>query len=73
MHDALENLAVAIQEVAKVLEEMRAEKDPLAMHIFVSRRYYRNNPPRDKRKAEHHLYCWHQRGDNYLHSGCYKQ
>ena len=42
LQDALENLKNAIQEVEKVVGEMRAEKDPLAVHIFVSRRNYRN-------------------------------
>ena len=28
----------------RALEEMRAEPDPLAVHIFVSRRQYRNMP-----------------------------
>ena len=32
----------AIREVEAVLEQMRAEHDPLAVHIFVSRRHYRN-------------------------------
>ena len=42
LHDALENLTKAIREVEAVLETMRAEHDPLASHIFVSRRHYRN-------------------------------
>lgn len=42
LHDALENLTKSIHEVEKVLEAMRAEHDPLASHIFVSRRQYQN-------------------------------
>ena len=42
LHDALEQLTKAIREVEAVLETMRAEHDPLASHIFVSRRHYRN-------------------------------
>jgi hypothetical protein len=40
--DALEHLIKAIREVEAVVETMRAEHDPLASHIFVSRRHYRN-------------------------------
>jgi hypothetical protein len=42
LHDALENLTKAIREVEAVLETMRGEHDPLASHIFISRRHYRN-------------------------------
>ena len=42
LHDALEKLTEAIREVEAVVETMRAEHDPLASHIFVSRRHYRN-------------------------------
>ena len=42
LHDALEKLTKAIREVEAVLETMRAEHDPLASHIFISRRHYRN-------------------------------
>ena len=42
IHDALDKLTKAIREVEAVLETMRAEHDPLASHIFVSRRHYRN-------------------------------
>ena len=42
LHDALEKLTKAIREVEGVLQTMRAEHDPLASHIFVSRRHYRN-------------------------------
>ena len=33
-----------MREVDVALEEMRAEHDPLAVHIFVSRRQYRTLP-----------------------------
>jgi hypothetical protein len=39
---ALANLATAIREVDSLLAEMRAHQDPLALHIFVARRTYRN-------------------------------
>ena len=42
LHDALEKLTKAMREVEAVVETMRAEHDPLASHIFVSRRHYRN-------------------------------
>jgi hypothetical protein len=42
LNNALQNLSQAIRDVEAVLGEMRAEKDPLATHIFVSRRHYRN-------------------------------
>ena len=42
LHDALEKLTKAIREVEAVVETMRAEHDPLASHIFISRRQYRN-------------------------------
>jgi hypothetical protein len=42
LNKALQNLTRAIRDVETVLEEMRAEHDPLALHIFVSRRQYRN-------------------------------
>jgi hypothetical protein len=42
LHDALENLTKAIHEVEAIVENMRAEHDALASHIFISRRHYRN-------------------------------
>jgi hypothetical protein len=42
LHDALEKLTKAIREVEAVVEAMRGEHDPLASHIFISRRHYRN-------------------------------
>ena len=39
-HDALEKLTKAIREVEAVVETMRAQHDPLASHIFISRRHY---------------------------------
>jgi hypothetical protein len=42
LHDALENLTKAIHEVEAAVETMRGEHDPLASHIFISRRHYRN-------------------------------
>jgi hypothetical protein len=42
LQDALERLTAAIRDVESELAAMKAEHDPLASHIFVSRRYYRN-------------------------------
>jgi hypothetical protein len=42
LQDALERLAAAIRDVQSELTAMKAEHDPLASHIFVSCRYYRN-------------------------------
>jgi hypothetical protein len=42
LHDALEKLTKAIREVEAVVETIRGEHDPLASHIFISRRQYRN-------------------------------
>ncbi len=44
LQNALENLGAAIHEAEAALAEMRGERDPLAVHIFVSRRQYRNMP-----------------------------
>jgi hypothetical protein len=42
LQDALERLTTAIRDVESELAAMKAEHDPLASHIFVSRRSYRN-------------------------------
>ena len=42
LRDALERLTTAIRDVESELAAMKAEHDPLASHIFVSRRQYRN-------------------------------
>lgn len=44
LQNALKNLSAAIAEAEIALAEMRADRDPLAVHIFVSRRQYRNTP-----------------------------
>jgi hypothetical protein len=44
LHVAIRNLANALRETEAALEEMRADSDPLAVHIFVARRHYRNVP-----------------------------
>jgi len=41
LNNALRNLAEAVRKVEEVLKEMQEERDPLALHIFVSRRGYR--------------------------------
>lgn len=42
LQNALTNLGEALREAENALEEARAEPDPLAVHIFASRRQYRN-------------------------------
>jgi hypothetical protein len=42
LQDAMERLAAAIRDVESELAAVKAEHDPLASHIFVSRRNYRN-------------------------------
>jgi hypothetical protein len=41
---AIKNLTDALRETEAALEELRADSDPLALHIFVARRQYRNIP-----------------------------
>jgi predicted RNase H-like nuclease (RuvC/YqgF family) len=41
LQDALERLTAAVRDVECELAAMKAERDPLASHIFVSRRHYR--------------------------------
>jgi hypothetical protein len=42
LQDALEKLSNAIREVEDAIVAMRESRDPLASHIFYSRRQYRN-------------------------------
>ena len=42
LQGALERLTAAIRDVEIELAAMKAEHDPLASHIFISRRHYRN-------------------------------
>jgi hypothetical protein len=42
LHTALQRLTAAIQDVENELAAMKAESDPLASHIYVSRRHYRH-------------------------------
>ena len=51
LQEALERLTTAIHDVESELAAMKAEHDPLASHIFVSRRDYRNVNDTEKRKA----------------------
>jgi hypothetical protein len=44
LQTVLDNLSLALREAQDALTEMRSESDPLAVHIFVSRRQYRNMP-----------------------------
>jgi hypothetical protein len=53
LQDALERLSLAMREVESELTAMKAEHDPLASHIFVSRRYYRNvNDTKSGKRSE---------------------
>jgi hypothetical protein len=40
--NALERLSAAMRDAESALAAMKAEHDPLASHIFISRRHYRN-------------------------------
>ena len=42
LQDALERLTKALRAVESELSAMKAEHDPLASHILISRRHYRN-------------------------------
>ena len=44
LQQALAKLSDAILQTESILKSIRAEHDPLAVHIFVSRRRYRNTP-----------------------------
>jgi len=41
---AIKNLADALRETEAALEELQAESDPLAAHIFIARRQFRKAP-----------------------------
>ena len=41
LHDSIQRLSAAIREVESEIAALRGEHDPLASHIFVSRRHYR--------------------------------
>ena len=42
LQNALDRLTAAIRDVEGELAAMEVEQDPLASHIFISRRHYRN-------------------------------
>jgi len=42
LQSALERLTIAIRDVESEIATMKTEHDPLALHIFVARRNYRN-------------------------------
>jgi hypothetical protein len=52
LQEALDRLTAAIRDVESELVAMKAEHDPLASHIFISRRHYRdvNDPKSGKRR-----------------------
>ena len=54
LQDALKALGDAMREVNAAIEEMRREHDPLASHIFVSRRLYQKKSD-TKSGKRHHL------------------
>ena len=43
LQEALERLTKAMRDVETEVAAMKAEHDPLASHIFISRRHYRNS------------------------------
>lgn len=62
LREALRSLATAIHAVELRLDEMRAEHDPLALHIFVARRAYRhtNDTKSGKRRETAARLSWQQ-------------
>jgi len=54
LQNALAALGDAMREVNAAIEEMRSEHDPLASHIFVSRRIYQRQSD-TKSGKRHHL------------------
>jgi len=59
LQDALERLTAAIHDVESELAAMKAEQDPLASHIFVSRRDYRNvNDTKSGKRREMNARPW---------------
>ncbi len=57
LQNALKRLGEALRETESVLEKMRAEHDPLASHIFVSRGQYRNMPDTKSGKRSEMAAC----------------
>ena len=53
LQNALAALGDAMREVNSAIEEMRGEHDPLASHIFVSRRDYQNMSDTKSGKRRH--------------------
>jgi hypothetical protein len=53
LQNALAALDDAMREVNPATEEMRREHDPLASHIFVSRRHYQNMSDTKSGKRHH--------------------
>jgi hypothetical protein len=65
LQNALAALGDAMREVNAAIEELRGEHDPLASHIFVSRRLYQNKSD-TKSGKRHHLSArlsWQQARD----------
>ena len=53
LQNALERLTAALRDVEREHAAMKAEHDPLASHIFVSRRHYKNvNDTKGRRRHE---------------------
>ena len=62
LHQALNDLSRAIDEAQAVVKAIRDERDPLASHIYLARRHYRNlrDTKGDKRHARAALLSWQQ-------------
>jgi hypothetical protein len=61
LQDALQRLTEAIQDVESELAAMKAEHDPLASHIFVSRRHYRGiDDTKSGKRRSHANHCVHR-------------
>jgi len=61
LQTALDNLSVAVAAAQEALAETRAGSDPLASHIFISRRHYRqvNDTKSGKRRESAALSSYH--------------
>jgi hypothetical protein len=55
LQSALAKLAEAMREVDAALNELARERDPLASHIFVSRRDYRKTEDTTKSTRRHDM------------------
>lgn len=65
LQNALATLRHSISQVETVIDQMRSEHDPLALHIFAARRAYRNMSDTKGGKRHHTaaMLSWQQARD----------